>query len=172
MQIWTLSDAKWDLMALHRWLFFQLLGCTRVHVRAHMRVYQSIRGKHLPSSAFLGCDESSIHPGQPVIHSFISHRWRSIVYQQANSVAHKYTITVHVVIFFLCIYAHSDFVVMFYLGQSYRNSKTPKLIQGCINPHAKSETLNHNGLIKHFGDCKSSLCSKKCFSFVPSPLLA
>lgn len=53
-----------------------------------VRVCITIPGKHLPSSAFLGCDESGIQLGQPVIHSFTSHRWPSIVHRPANCVAH------------------------------------------------------------------------------------
>lgn len=41
----------------------------RMHVYVCVRSYQWIPGKHLPPSAFLGCDESGIQQWQPVIHS-------------------------------------------------------------------------------------------------------
>ena len=71
-----------------------ILGvCVFASVRVCVCTYQSIPGKHLPSSAFLGCDESSIQLGRPVIHSFTSHRWPAIVRWPASSAAtqtHKY----------------------------------------------------------------------------------
>lgn len=97
---------KWSV-ASHRWLTHTvqmyatvILGvcvcicvCLRACVRVCVCTYQSIPGKHLPSSAFLGCDESSIQPGRPVIHSFTSHRWPAIVRWPASSAAHRHTNT-------------------------------------------------------------------------------
>lgn len=55
--------------------------------------YWWIPGKYLLPSAFLGCDESSIRPGQPVIHSFTSHRWRAIVLTPATPIiGHNQTV--------------------------------------------------------------------------------
>lgn len=69
-----------------------LYATVTMSVCTYLRVctYQSIPGKHLPSSAFLGCDESSIQQGQPVIHSFTSHTWPAIVHQTASPAAHTH----------------------------------------------------------------------------------
>lgn len=114
------------LLALHWWFRYTGGRCNTItfsvfvsvctHVLECKYIYQLIWGKHLPSSAFLWWDESSIHPGQPVIHSFISHRWTSIVYQQANSVAHTNTQL-------QCTYTHlNHYGLIKHVGDSNGNS--------------------------------------------------